>query len=122
VAIDGGGGGVHPQAGRVGEAGDDLAEETGGEDAGVVDFGTVALVVAAVDTAAGEVDDDVGAFEGFSPAAFGEAVPVNGLPRRGEGTAGEHSYVVACGLEVTGEGVADLAAAAGEDDAESLGH
>jgi len=65
VAIDGGGGGIHPEAGRVGEARDDLAEQAGGEDAGVVDLGAVAEVVAAVDAAAGEVDADVCAFRGF---------------------------------------------------------
>ena len=120
--IYGGGGGVHPQAGRVGEAREDMTEETRGEDARVVDFSAILEVVTAVDAAACEVDADVRAVEGFGPAAFGEAVPVNGLPGCGVGAACEDGDVVAGGLKVAGEGLTDLAAAAGENDAEGLRH
>jgi hypothetical protein len=102
----------------VGEAGDDLAEKTCGEDAGVVNVGAVALVVAAVDAATGQVDEGICAFKSLSPRALREPIPVDCLPGSGIGAASEDSDVVAGGLEVAGERLADLAAASGDNDAE----
>ncbi len=119
VAVDGGGGGVEPEAGRLGQVGDDLVEQARCADAGVVDGFSVGGGVAAVDAASGEIDADVGAFEVLGPVADVESIPVDSVVRRSVGEAREDSDVVPLFLEVGCEHAADLAAAAGEDDAQA---
>ena len=87
-------------------------------DARVVDGAAIGRGVAAVDAAAGKVDADVGAFKVFGPGADVFAIPMNRLPGRGVGAAGEHGDVVAALLKVARQDLAHLSAAAGQDDAQ----
>lgn len=116
VAVDGGGGGVHPDFGRMFEFLQDMAEQAGGEDAGVVNLATVFDVVAAVDAAASEVEEEVGLVQVLGPGAGGEAVPEVSLPGGVLGGAAEDDDLVTLGVEVPGEDLSDLSGAAGDDD------
>ena len=123
MAVDGGGGHIHPNAGRSGERGNDAAEQAGGSNARIVDFAAVFLVVAAVHAASGKVDADVSAFKGFNPCARIRAIPVHGLPGRGVGRAGEHGDVVAGELKMAREHLPHVSTAAGQNDAKGAsGH
>src|ERR1700744_4164012 len=95
-----------------------MAEQARGFDARIVDGLAIGGVIAAVDAASGEIDTDVGAFEMLGPVTKRCAVPMDGLPGRGVGAAGEYGDVMALLLEVLGEDMAELATAAGDDDAE----
>jgi hypothetical protein len=117
VAVEGAGGGVHPDGRRCGRSGDDLAEEEGGEDAGVDYLAAIFRGIAAVDAAPGEVDDGVGTVELGDPRARCEAVPEERLPGCGGGLAREDGDGVAGGVEVACEDGADLAGASGDEDA-----
>jgi hypothetical protein len=122
VAVDGGGAGVEPDGRGCGGLGDGAADEAGGEDAGVEDLAAVAGGVAGVDGASGEMDDGVGAVELGGPRAEVEAVPGEGLPG-GLGEvrfAREDGYDVAGRGEMTGEDLADLTGAAGDEDAHAV--
>jgi hypothetical protein len=73
-------------------------------------------MVAAVDTAAGEVDADVTVFEFVDPRACGEAVPGDDLPRCCMCSPTEDGNGVAVRVKVAGEELTYLSGAAGNDD------
>ena len=116
--VEGGCRSIHPDFGRVGKAGDCRAEETSRSDARLIDSLAVGRGGTAVDGASGQVDANVGAFQVLGPWAELNAVPVNGLPLSRVRAACEHGDVMAALLEVAGQQLANLSAAAGKDDAE----
>ena len=118
MAVNGCGGGIEPEAGRVSEGADDLSEKMRGDDAGVVDVDAVVGRVAAVDAATGEIDADVGAFEVLRPEAGCLRIPVDGLPLSGVRAAGENDDVMSALLEISPEHATNLAAASGNDNAQ----
>src|SRR5579862_3315397 len=118
MAVDGGGGGVHPEARRVDEGGEGLMKEQRWADAGIIKLAAIARCLAAVDTAAGEMDADVGALESLDPGTELNGVPMHRLPWRRVRTAREDGDVMAAVLKKLRQHAADLAAAAGNDDAQ----
>ena len=121
VAIDSGSAGVEPDGGRMVEGGDDLVEDLRGKHAGVEDGAAVRGVVAAVDTAACEIDADVAVLEFCDPGAAGQAIPENDAPRSWMEVAAEDGNGVAVGVKVSGEDLTYLPGTAGDDDLHALG-
>jgi len=83
------------------QGGDSFAKDLCGENAGVEDGAAVGGSVAAVDTAASEVDADVALFELYNPWAEGEAVPWDYTPRGWLWGAAEYNDVVTLSEEMT---------------------
>ena len=65
----------------------------------------LAVVVAAVDAAAGEVDADVAVFKLGDPLAYGDTVPGDDAPRRWVWSTAENGDGVAAGSGSGGRGV-----------------
>ena len=93
--------------------GDDLVEEERGTHARIADGAAVGRVVAAIDTAAGQVDADIALFQVSDPVAGSHSVPLGDVPGGGLRVAAEDGYGVALREEVASEDAADLSAAAG---------
>ena len=71
-----GAGSVEPERRRFFASGNGFADGFCGVDARINDFAFIFRVVAAIDAAAGEVDDDVGAVELARPGAGRAAIPL----------------------------------------------
>src|SRR3954470_6699224 len=89
-----------------------VAQDSAGIDPGLHDLAPVLFRIAAVDTAAGHVDDDVHALEGFDPITRPLAIPLDHAPWRLRRMAAEHGDRMSFGGERTGEQRSDLTRAA----------
>src|SRR5579875_1366531 len=67
VAVDGGSTCVHPKPGWFFRNRDGVADQAGCEYAGILDFPPVGGVIAAIDAAACQIDDDIRAVNFFYP-------------------------------------------------------
>lgn len=75
VGVEGGGGGLQPEAWRAGSVLDGATDGFGGLDPGIEDQLAIAWVITAIDGSSGEIDDDIGTVDFVGPSSRGETVP-----------------------------------------------
>lgn len=73
---------LQPDAGRAAGRGYRFTDETGGHDARLHNLLAVAVVVSAVDAAAGKIDDHIRPIQLGAPGAMRRCIPLDGSPRR----------------------------------------
>jgi len=76
------------------------------------------MVVPAIDAVTRQVDDNISPVQLICPAAQLSSVPSNGRPRRGLNATRHHSDGNGLSVEMARQDLSDLAASAGDDDAQ----
>src|SRR6478736_1475701 len=118
MPIDRRGGCVQPYPGRVCQLCDNAAQQLSRENPGVIDRLTVFGGVATVDTAPGEIDANVCAFEILGPEARSLAVPMNCLPLGCMRTTCQNGDVMTLFLKMSRKDLSNLATSAGNYDSQ----
>src|SRR5687768_1909115 len=108
MRVDRGGARLQPYPRRRFGAGDGLADDARRGDPRLQDLLAIGGVVATVDAAAREVDNDVRAVDLALPVAAARAIPLDDAPRTMVRLAAEHDDVVAVAVKGAREDRADL--------------
>jgi len=104
----------------VAERSHDFIQQARTSNSRFLDGAPVRRGVPAIHAPAGQVDTHVAPLQIGNPAAGREAIPPNHAPRSGPGTAAEYGYRVSSCMEIAGQDMTHLSAAAGYDNLHTL--